>query len=179
MTSLPPFLINSPRWDTEIANKHLLFDTDSIIQILEYKAEKIFDVFTKNTITPCTIDPVTVELKNTNNPIEFAKRQNLINKYLETLPLIDKDFSNGKNIQTWLASQKIYKASPTDIYLGGKLAFFKHNNILLLTGNISDFPYPLYDRVNRIILQNEQHSCVLHILRFVHSVISIPSMKTS
>ncbi|PJE58202.1 MAG: hypothetical protein COU81_02010, partial [Candidatus Portnoybacteria bacterium CG10_big_fil_rev_8_21_14_0_10_36_7] len=135
-------------------DKFLLFDTDAIISIISYKAEKIFDELKSLNVTNCYIHPVYAELLRTQSNAERIKRQSVISKFLfQKLPLVKKDFDNASLIQIWLFNKQRYP-SPTDLYMAGKLESYPHNDILLLTSNLNDFLHPLFKRTASIVLQN-------------------------
>ena len=167
--NLAPYLPELPPWEQFLQTKHVLIDADALITIRLYEAEVLLERMKEIEVTICSIHPVYVEISNTNSKVERINRQLLFSKYIELLPLSEKDYKLAEDIQVWLSQQKIFTASPTDLYLGGKLAFYRHNNIFLLTGNISDFPYPLFERVSGIILQKFNQSKLLHLLKFNHS----------
>lgn len=168
MKTLPPFLSELPQWQGLIKGRHVIFDTNAIVAILKYKAEDILEQFSMLEITPCIIHPVFIELINTNNVIERTSRQAMLDKYnFFKLPLLEGDLKNASRIQIWLAANDCYPG-PTDIYLGAKLASFAHDNIVLLSGNISDFPFPLFTRSAVVLLQNNKHTQALHFLSIDH-----------
>jgi len=165
---ISPVLNDSPDWKNVCKLKHVLFDTDAIISIIEFGAQSLFDEFKNIKATNCYIHPTYTELLATDNSTKRVLRQNLIlKKDFNMLPLTKNEFDNASNAQTWLALKKCYP-SPTDLYLAGRLASFQHDKILLLTGNISDFPYPLFERKAIIILQNEKQMKILSFLNINH-----------
>lgn len=131
----------------------------------------------KKESTFCLIHPVYIELLQTDNSAESFKRQNILSKYeFLSLLLTKKDFDMASDIQKWLTQNRSFTASPTDLYLGSKLASFS-KDIFLLTGDLKDFPCPLYNRKARIILQNNKESKILYFLTFNHDELGKISFK--
>lgn len=165
MTTNPPFLNDLPAWSGYVTNKHVLFDSDAIISTIQYEAYSLYNTLKKLKVTFCLIHPVYIELLRTDNAVKRLERQTLIEKYNFTfLPLTKKEMDMAKDIQTYLLLSRSYTASPTDLYLGGRLATLSEDHIYLLTANLSDFPLPLYTRASGIVLQNNKSSKILYLL---------------
>ena len=176
--SIAPFLNNLPAWESSVKNKHILFDADAVISILEYGAVELCEVFTKLNVTFCIIHPVYVELLKTDNPNKRLDRQDFLNQFkFQFLPLTAKEMDKAKDIQAYLLFSKSYTASPTDLYLGGRLSTLDSKNIYLFTSNLSDFPMPLYKRDAGIILQSAKSSKILHLLSMNHEELETISLK--
>lgn len=165
MSILSPYLDNLPNWKDILPYKHLLFDTDAIISIIEFKAESLCKELKKQNVEFCIIHPVYIEIIRTENTAKRIERQEFINtQHFTTLPLTKAEMEKGIEILTYLLANKTYTASPTDLYLGGRLATYSGKNIFLLTSNLRDFPHPLYTRETGIILQSQNGMKILSVL---------------
>lgn len=164
---LDPYLSQPKDWKQVLKGKHLLFDTDALISILAFKAESIFEDFKALDTKNCLIHPVYVELRRCDKEAEIFKRLQIIKEeHFSILPLTKEEIGQTNLIQDWLSSRS-KKPSVTDLYLGGFMARYSHSsqkNIILLSGNISDFIFPLFKREASIILQNDRQSKLLHCL---------------
>lgn len=168
MTKLDTFIRSYTPWEDIIPNKHILFDTNAVINIMFYESENILKVFDDKKAICCFIDPIGIELFNTDNPkIRIQRQEFLARNSFHKLPLDYVGLKKSSDIQAWLATQKIFP-SVSDLYLGGVLGRFNQNSILLLTANIRDFPYPLFKREGYIILQNNKSCIILCLLSFNH-----------
>jgi predicted nucleic acid-binding protein len=150
-------------WKKVVPDKWILFDTDAIISILKFEQEYIFNELYKLGAKFVYIHPVLLELMNTDNPRQKLQRTKLLRDYrfLE-LPLHADEIKLAGQIQNSLPLK--CQPSPTDLYLGGTLARHPHENCLLLTANIKDFPMPVYKRKGHILLQSDQNVKVLSLL---------------
>lgn len=168
MNPLTPYLNSLPDWKDFIKDKWILYDADSIIAILEYGAKDFFETIQDLNVTNCLIHPTKTELLRTNDKNKRAIRLSLFNEYeFQTLPLKEAHLEKASDIQLWLSGQKCFP-SPWDLYLGGVLATFTHNNIVLLSGNLSDLPHPLFKRESYLVLQNANSSRLLTFLSLDH-----------
>lgn len=170
MSTISPYLDNLSPWIPVIKYKHLLFDTDAIISILEYDALSLCDKLKDQGVIFCLIHPIYIELLKTDNLSKRIERQTFIDDYdFQFLPLTSKEMDKAKDIQSYLLTSKSYTASPTDLYLGGRLCTLSpknsSENIYLITSNLADFPHPLYIRKSGIVLQNNKSSKILHLLQ--------------
>lgn len=166
MSTTTTFLKRLPDWADIVSGKFLLFDSDAIISLIEYEAKDLFLELEKLGVEFCIIHPVYVELLKTDNPAKRVERQQLLDQYKFTvLPLTKGEMDKARDIQEYLLLSKSYTASPTDLYLGGRLATFtKQASIYLLTSNLSDFPSTLYKRETGIVLQNNKSTKIISIL---------------
>lgn len=168
-STIPPIIIKtSTSWETE-NSKNILLDTDAVVSIMAYESSEhstIMSYLLRKNMTLHVIHPVIIELLKSENVVERVKRQTFLNKYrIETLPIIKEQFNLSLDIFTWLAENKYYKASVTDLYLAGTLMKYNKSGLYLLTANISDFPLPLFSREACILLQNNNSSNLLYFLK--------------
>lgn len=163
-----PYLESLSEWKDIVKNKHVLFDSDAIISLIEYEALSVFEVFKSLDVTNCYIHPVYTEILRTDKLSKRNFRQAIItNNDFAMLPLTINDFNKASQVQKWLSNTNCFP-SPTDLYLSGKMAEFHHDRILLLSGNLRDFPFPLFNRVGGIVLQNNKQSRILSFLCVNH-----------
>lgn len=150
-------------WTTLVPDKWILFDADAVISILEFNQQHIFDELQQLNAEMAFINPVLLELMNTNDPKRKLQRTKLFTDYefLE-LPIHSQEIKLARQIQKSLPFK--CQPSPTDLYLGGTLAKHHNNNCLLLTANIKDFPMPIYKRKGHILLQNDHSLKTLSLL---------------
>jgi len=143
-----------------------LFDTNSVIKIMFFQAEGVMTEFVKRRATPCYIDPIYAELAGTNSRKERIKRQEFIADHsFRKLPLTSKDMARAEMVQQWLSARDIFPG-PMDLYIAGVLGAFSNNNILLLTSDLSHYPYPLFKREAYITLQAPRQNSILSLLSF-------------
>ena len=162
---------NEISWKDVIKDKHVLFDSSAYIQFESYNILGQLEIFKELNTVLCYIDPVKRELLNTTNNLGRNHRQITLMKNFWEIPLKEIDFKNTNRVQLFLSKFDCYP-DITDLYLAGKLVTFGHDKIVLLTGNIKHFIYPLFDRKGYIILQNDKSSRILHILTIDVSVLS-------
>lgn len=170
---IEPYLKKVSDWKTLIKDKHILFDTDAIVSIMKFEAEDILDDFKSQKAVCCYIDPVYIELMNTNSVQLRIKRQELLHTHsFNALPIRLINFDAVQDIQGWLSTFNIFPA-PTDLYLAGILDHFVNSgSVILLTSNLSDFPYPLFKRKGYITLQANKNSKILSLLNFDKSLLA-------
>lgn len=179
MSTITPYLDNLEPWSETVKNKYILFDTDAIISILEYNSVILCDEFNKLGVTFCLIHPVYVELLKTENAVKRIDRQTFLNDYkFIYLPLTIKEMDIAKDIQQYLLTSKSFTASPTDVYLGGRLGTLSNNSIYLFTANLTDFPYPLFIRKAGIVLQSNKSCKILHLLQLDKSELEKINFKS-
>lgn len=178
MSTITPYLDNLEPWDKVVKNKHILFDTDAIISILEYNAISLCDKFKGLDVIFCLIHPVYVELLKTENAGKRIDRQTFLNDYkFIYLPLTIKEMDKAKDIQQYLLTSKSFTASPTDVYLGGRLGTLSSGSIYLFTANLTDFPHPLFIRKAGIVLQSNKSCKILHLLQLDNKELSKINFK--
>jgi len=152
---MPTYKTDFESWKSFINGQWIIFDADAIISILGFEQEYILGELRELNAGFVYINPVLLELMNTNDAKNKLKRSKILIEYefLE-LPLKDSEIKLAAQIQRSLPLT--CQPSPTDLYLGGTLAKHHEENRLLLTANIKDFPSPLYTRKGHILLQNEK-----------------------
>jgi predicted nucleic acid-binding protein len=150
-------------WKDAARNKWIIFDTDAIVSILSFGQTYIFDEFKEAGAEFLYMHPVLLELMNTDSEKKKLLRAKLLADYgfLEH-PLTVKELKHAAQIQESLPLKAT--PSPTDLYLGGKLAEHHNEDRLLLTANIKDFPAPLYTRKGYVLLQSESNVKLLTLL---------------
>ena len=152
-------------WPKKESNKAILLDADAIISIMSFDATQLMDTFLKEEISFYIIHPISIELLKTDNVKDRIKRQDFLSKYnIVSLPMIKKQLDYALDIQTWLVKNKYFKASAVDLYLAGTLMQYNKSGVYLLTGNISDFPRPLFIRHANILLENKNSGKLLYFL---------------
>lgn len=144
---------------------HILCDTDSIVSAIAYDATKLFDDFRNKGITLTIVNHIYIELMNTNNPKERIDRQKVINdnEMVELNYKTEVD-SLVKRLQITLHKYACFP-SPIDLYIGAVAAQYEASKVHILTGNIKDFPAPVFDRVGYIIMQNDKSIKAISILK--------------
>lgn len=148
--------INYPKWQEVVGGKNLIFDTDVFISLLSFRAEDLFDELKELGVTFTYINPVYLELMNTDTPQEKLKRNTLLVNYeFIELPLTHEEIKNASIIQKSMPIGLKGKPSPSDYYLGGFLARYNNGNTYLLTSNVKDFPQPVYTRESFIPITNQ------------------------
>lgn len=149
-----PFL-ETPDWKGVVRNKHILFDADPVISVLEFNATNLLDELKNLGCTFIFIHPVLLELMNTDTPRKRLERSALLAKYeFVQIPITQAEIRLADRIQKSLPLKT--KPSSTDYYLGGVLArYTDSSSALLLTSNAKDFPLPVYPRKAFINLQND------------------------
>jgi len=150
-----PYLA-TPDWKQVVRAKWLIFDTDAIISIIEFKAEDLFNSLKRLGCTFVYIHPVLLELMNTDTVQKRLQRGALLSEHEFTQLNITQTERNLSNrIQKSLPLGVKSKPSSTDFYLGGTLAKYgQSQNAVLLTSNTKDFPMPIFPRLSFINLQN-------------------------
>lgn len=153
--------------DLSFERQNLLFDTNAIIDIIDFDAKSLLDVFRdKYNLTFLTIDPVLVELYATKDHPTRTQRQFLISDYkFFTQPLTKQDLDVSREIQVWGSKNGCFP-SPTDLYLASILHHYSKSSekVYLISRDLKDFPRPLFDRVGHIILHNNRSSNLLTLL---------------
>lgn len=172
MSSLKNYLNNFPDSLALLKNKHVLFDSNVLINLLDDFDTGILDELKIINVVFCIIHPVFVELLNTNNPAKRTERQLVLSKYkFITLPLIKADFDYARNIQDWLSAKSCFP-EPTDLYLGGVVSQYAPN-LFLATSNLRDFPHPLFNRDSHAIIQNKNQAQIINFIRINKSLLII------
>lgn len=140
-------------WQDVVKGKWIIFDTDAIISITAFKQISILEDLQKVAAGFAIIHPVQLELLNTNSGPERLARNKLISDFnFVEIPLKAQHFAAASTIQTNMPVTS--QASPADLYLGSVLSTH-HDDRLILTANIKDFPMPIYPRVGHVLLQND------------------------
>jgi hypothetical protein len=144
-----------PKWQGVVSGKNLIFDTDVIVSVIAFEAGELMDELKKLRVTFNYINPVLLELMNTENGADKLKRNKLLTDYnfLE-LPMTATEIAHANRIQASFPLGIKGRPSPTDYYLGGFLARYDNGNTLLLTSNVKDFPLPIFTREAFIPLIN-------------------------
>ena len=152
--------------------KHLVFDNDALVSINDYNSESLLQEFVDAKSQLCYIDPVFIELSNTNNAKLRIQRQNILSRFkFSQLPISLVTSQRLRTLHSWLTMNSVFP-SPTDIYLAGILDHFSLNqSVILVTSNIKDFPEPLFIKVGFIILHGEKSCKVLTLLKINPSVL--------
>ncbi len=152
-------------WKEIVKDKHVLVDTNFLINALEYDASQIFEEFEKNNTNLCLIQPVKTELLSTQNHKDRSKRSQLLEKHkFIMLPLRQNIFDQLNDLQSVTASLGTY-SSVTDLLLTSCMYSYGESYAFLLTANIKDYPFPLFTREGYIILQNEKNVRVYSLLK--------------
>ncbi|HEX8227478.1 MAG TPA: hypothetical protein VF572_06445 [Candidatus Saccharimonadales bacterium] len=148
--------IELPDWKPVVADKHLIFDTDVIIGLVEFKSLNLLDIMKDLNATFSYINPVYLELMNTDSPKLRLERSALLAEHeFGLLPTTSAEIELATRIQKSLPIGIKGKPSATDLYLGGTLArYFPNGSTYLLTGNLKDYPMPIYTREAIIPLFN-------------------------
>lgn len=150
-----------------LQRQNVLFDANSLINIIDYDAYDLLEKLRVDyKVTFATIHPVLVELYNSNNSPLRAQRQLLIDRYeFVVMPLDKNNFDHARKIQVWDSKVDCFPA-PTDLYLGSILYQYSRSaeKVLLLTGDLKDFPRPLFVRTGHIVLLSEKSSLLLTLL---------------
>jgi len=147
---------NFPEWQSVVQGKWLIFDTDAIISILQFDSLDLLDLLKTLDTTFTYINPVLLELMNTDSSREKLRRASALSDYGFTeLPLNAQEIRNADRIQkSWPLGIK-GNPSATDYYLGGVLARYNSGIAFLLTSNVKDFPQPIFTREAFIPLVNK------------------------
>jgi len=158
-----PYPTEVQGWKTVAADKWIIFDTDAVISILEFGQLYILDELKELHAEFVYINPVLLELMNTNDAKRKLQRSKVLVDYdFIELPLHQEEIKLAGRIQKSLPLR--CQPSPTDLYLGGTLARHHEENRLLLTANIKDFPLPIYTRKGHLLLQNDHSLKTLSLL---------------
>lgn len=174
LKTLTPYILSAASCLEKIENTHVLFDTDAIIAILKFEALELFNEFKKAKVTNCIIHPVKMELLCTDNEVDRATRQSILDSYdFFELPFRPDVFQKAEKLVRMMMRQskksggtrKGFSASPIDLYQGAVLSSYSQGKISLLTGDAKDFPYPIYDRISHFILQNHTNRRILSFLQ--------------
>lgn len=169
MQNLRSYLHEFNNWQNCIRGKHLLLDTNFFIYCIQYEAQELLadlsSIVDTNGIqtVPSYIEPVLVELQNTNNQEERIRRNFLIDQ-CSAFPFDATILKSARELQSDLQEIDCYPAV-TDLYLGATLKKYS-NSTLLITGNLKDFPDPYFKRESYIILQDAKSVRTLSILSY-------------
>lgn len=152
-------------WRKSLKDRHLLFDTSAVINIINFKATDLIEEMKAINVDLNTIEPVFIELLATDNTTRSLERQSFVieNKFT-FLPLVKRNFDEARILQAELRKLQCFPG-PTDLYLGCILEQYKPSGMLLITCDHKDFPEPKYTRIGQIILCNSKSFCVLSILK--------------
>ncbi len=151
-------------WKAIVKDKWLLFDTCAINIIVDHKAYSIFETLKLLNVKNKYIHPISMELKNTNDPKLAAIRASVLDANdFESTVFDIQTFELADKIQFYLSNQGC-RPSPIDLYLGATMAKYKQDSILVLTNNLKDFPKPLYERLGYIVVEGEKQSRLLAIV---------------
>jgi len=157
-------------WGGAVKDKWIIFDTNSIISIVKLEQRQVLDDLKSQAAGFAVIHPVQIELQNTNNPRERVAMRNLLAHYdFIELPLKSAHFKVADKIQELLPLSA--NASPADLYLGAVLSDH-HDDRLVLTANIKDFPTPLYPRVGHVLLQSNSSVMTLTLVSIDKTLLS-------
>lgn len=171
MELVTPYLEYIDSWKNIAKGKSIFLDSDAIISLLKFGADKsILEIFNNLKCNLWIINPVEIELKRTDSGKErfvretFLVENNIPNypfwQYNEIMKMVDV-------IRFYMQNLRKYP-SPTDLYLGASISKLSSTkNSLLLTGNTNDFPLPLFSREAHLILQN----------RFTYKILSFISVN--
>jgi len=173
MSTISPYIDELQSWKKILKDKTLIFDADAIISISKYSAALLIDNLKKNKVACCYIHPVLMETLNTDNVVERATRQTILDQ-LAFVKMNDRIFETAKDLQMELHDECKTYPSPTDIYLGACAKWFP--DTFLITANLADFPYPPFIRVSGIIVQGNKSLKVLSILEYKDSI-KTPTLK--
>lgn len=145
-----------PNWQDVVRGKWLIFDTDALISIIQFDAMDLFEELRSLGITFTYINPVLLELMNTERSKDKLKRASVLSDYGFTeLPVNVAEMKNANRIQkSWPIGVK-GNPSSTDYYLGGVLARYSNESAYILTSNVKDFPQPIFTRKAFIPLVNQ------------------------
>lgn len=164
MKQLRNYLNNFPDSLEILKGKHILFDTNVLVNILDDFDTTILEELSNNKCLFTIIHPVFVELLRTNNPSKRTQRQILLSDYnFSTLPMTEECFMYARQIQIKL-SESLCFPEPTDLYLAGTLAKYS-SNLFLATSNLAHFQSTLFSRECYALLQNTKRSELIHFLK--------------
>lgn len=171
-SGMQTYIWASSDWKTSCSGKCILFDTNAIIALIEYKAQKLMEDLGQCGAYGAYIHPVQVELLATQKELLRLERSDFMTvNGFNPLPLTSKHLELAIRLQAELNKYQC-QPEPTDLYLGSVLAAHIGDKMLILTGNVSDFPYPIYQRVGQIILQGNKSNQVLSLLDVDRSVLN-------
>jgi len=153
-------------WEKIIANKWVILDTNTIINLIKYNSVEYFLEKSKAlNINLLTLQPVVLELYRTNSPIERIKRNQFLN-FIEVLGITTDLKNKSEEIQKkmWIEN---YYPEPTDLYLASAIHKYSNNSkTLLATSNLDDFREPLFHRNGFITLSDNKSICTISLLSF-------------
>lgn len=141
-------------WKSVVEGKWVIFDTDAIASIMVFDRLDLMDELKGVASGFAVIHPVQLELFRTNSSKERIARMKLLNDYdFVEIPLNSRELRAAMDIQKSLPVTS--QPSAVDLYLGATL-INHHNDRLVLTANIKDFPMPMYPRVGHMLLQDDR-----------------------
>lgn len=157
----------SPGLLETLKESDLLFDTVAVDQLIFFNAGGVMKEMKKVKAVFCYIHEVFLELMATDKSPKRAERQLFLSEY-EFKP-ITHVYKNTRSIARKL-QEKLHKIdshpSPTDLYLGACLSMFTtgNTNTYLITGDVKDFPSPIFEKVGFIVLSSDKHVRALTVL---------------
>lgn len=157
-------LSDLPEWKHVVKDRHVYLGNDALVVFdLFGDAESILKGLKESTLGLLLINPVYLEFMNVNDDKEKMRRSQIISDLnLEMFPITKKIFDGAINLQDRLPL-KGCSSSPTDLYLGACVL----NDIgdrCILTGNVKDFPMPIFKRLAHLVVEKDNAVRVLTFL---------------
>lgn len=170
-------LVLSKRVLKIIRDKHLLFDSDVLIDLNKYElGEDLLKLLEKKSIVPCITPLVKMEVFNNNQgsfdhdgqPVpnskgdrhSLEKMQDLVSEFqILEIRKEDPDY--------WFKTQRLSRGLQkmpgiVDLHLASTLTCLP--NMFLITGNLKDFSSELFERVGGMELYSSEYRKVMSIL---------------
>jgi len=165
------FLKSIPTWNTDLKDYDtLIFDTNVFIDCIELKAEGFFDELETHFSTNILLPIVEIEFMRTDNSIHRTVFSDIKSKYFRETPVLARNNNDfAKDIQEYLYSIGT-RPEPTDLFLGGYLCEYP-NNGFIVTSDLKGFPFPLYERVFYLLIQNNNSLKTISFLKINRSVL--------
>lgn len=158
MSNPNPFIIHS----TEIFQQsHVLFDTNFISSIVTLGIQDEVLQELKNTGAACRyLHPVLIESLRVDRRDVRSARAKFFNS-ISRFPIEKKYDDYSVILQRYLQALNV-RPSFVDLYLGSALV--QTAPTYLISGNISDFPYPIFKRPTHVITQGDRDMKIYAVL---------------
>lgn len=144
-----------------IKSKWVYLDTDAIVGVMQLKSENLLSELASISNGIHIHNFNRIEFMASKDEKEHIRRVNLLKEYeiidaSDQFPVRPKDFEFMEKVREYMArniksNQKV-APSMTDLTLG--CIILSKENRILLTGNYTDFPEPLFKREAAICIQN-------------------------
>lgn len=158
---LSPFIIPDS-CKALLRRKGLLLDSDFIISICNCDATELLRELKENGTHLYYLHPNLLELTATDRTAELTKRLKLVDEWLVQHYIIPDLFKNARRIQ--LSTPIDCQPSVADLYLGSVLIQYPNDNMFIISGNMKDYPSPLFERRDHIITQTSKESRVFTVI---------------